>query len=185
MRTNKSLLTLTIAFAFVMAATTGCRSNKPGTSSGGYTDTGDSINPYDIETTWQEGDFPMDGTARFENLTRVTDAGEFTPVYFAYDAYNIPASETAKINYVSEFLALNNGVVLVVEGHCDERGTNEYNLSLGEYRAQAIRDQLIAKGISPTRIQTSSFGEEHPADPGHHEGAWAKNRRAEFAFYRQ
>lgn len=184
MRTNKSLLTLTIAFAFVMAATTGCRT-KPVANSGGYTDTGDYIDPNSIESTWQEGDFPMDGSQRFESFTRVTDAGEFSPVYFAYDAYNIPASETAKISYVAEFLALNKGVVLVVEGHCDERGTNEYNISLGEYRAQAIRDQLMANGVSPTRIQTSSFGEEKPADSGHHEGAWAKNRRAEFAFYRR
>lgn len=185
MHVKKSLLTLTIALAFVMVAATGCRSNKTKVSTDGYTNTGDILNPQDIESTWQSGDFPMDGTERFENLTRVTDAGAFTPVYFAYDAYNIAASETAKIDYVAEFLRLNDAVVLIAEGHCDERGTHEYNISLGEYRAQSIRDQLIAKGISPTRIQTSSFGKEQPADPGHHEGAWAKNRRAEFVFYRQ
>jgi len=185
MRAKNPLLTLTIAFAFVLIATTGCRS-KPKATTGSDYPTGDYIGTGEHigDTTWESGDVPLDGM-RFESLTRVTDAGEFTPVYFAYDAYNILGSETAKINYVAEFLTINPSVVLIVEGHCDERGTNEYNLSLGEYRAQAIRDQLIATGISPNRIQTSSFGEERPADFGHNEGAWAKNRRAEFAFYRR
>ncbi len=181
MRTEKSLLKLAVALVVVATAMTGCRTNKPTEGTLGDGSIGDGTL---IDSTWAEGDTPMDGT-RFETLTRVTDAGEFLPVYFDYDAYNIPAGEAAKIASVAELLRINPAIVLVVEGHCDERGTNEYNMSLGEYRAQSVRDQLIALGVSAARIQTSSYGEERPADTGHDEGAWSRNRRAEFAFYRR
>ncbi len=184
MRAKKTRLTLTLAFAFILAATTGCRSGKAGRGAPGGDLGPGGITPYDLDTGWEAGDIPMDGM-RFESLTRVTDAGAFSPVYFAYDAFNIAATESAKIAYAAEFLKLNPEVVLVVEGHCDERGTHEYNLSLGEYRALAVRDQMIALGIAPARIQTSSFGKERPADHGHNEAAWAKNRRADFSFYRR
>ncbi len=184
MRSNKSLLKLAVAFVFVAATMTGCRSTKkPGTTEGGFNDSGIG-DPSAIDSTFAEGDIPMDGT-RFETLSRVTDAGEFLPVYFDYDAYTIPGGESSKISVVAEFLRINPAVVLVVEGNCDERGTNEYNMSLGEYRGQSVREQLITMGIAAAHIQTSSFGEEHPADPGHDEGAWSRNRRAEFTFYRR
>ena len=78
----------------------------------------------------------------------------------------------------------NANVVLVIEGHCDERGTIEYNLSLGEYRSQSVRTYMNNVGISPSRIQTVSYGKERPAVQGSGESAWSKNRRAEFALYR-
>jgi len=69
---------------------------------------------------------------------------------------------------------------LVIEGHCDERGTEEYNLALGERRARAAYEFLILLGVESNRMQIVSYGEEFPADPGHNETAWAKNRRDEF-----
>ena len=69
---------------------------------------------------------------------------------------------------------------LMIEGHCDERGTEEYNRSLGERRALALRESLAAMGIDPMRIRTISWGEDKPVDPGHDESAWKKNRRGEF-----
>ena len=69
-------------------------------------------------------------------------------------------------------------VKIQIEGHCDERGTNEYNLALGERRANSTKNYLVSLGISPDRISTISYGEEKPLDPGHNEEAWAKNRRA-------
>ena len=69
---------------------------------------------------------------------------------------------------------------LLIEGHCDERGTEEYNRSLGECRALALRELLVAAGISPDRVHTVSFGKDKPADTGHSESAWGKNRRGEF-----
>ena len=184
MLSEKSFIKLAVALVFVAATMTGCRSTKnAGNTEGGFNDSGIG-DPSAIDSTWAEGDLPQEGT-RFETLSRVTDAGEFLPVYFDYDAYSIPGGESSKISAVAEFLRINPAVVLVVEGNCDERGTNEYNMSLGEYRAQSVREQLITMGIAATRIQTSSFGEEHPANPGHDESAWSKNRRAEFAFYRR
>jgi peptidoglycan-associated lipoprotein len=70
---------------------------------------------------------------------------------------------------------------ITIEGHCDERGTKAYNLALGEKRANAAKDFLVALGVSASRISTVSYGKERPFDPGHDESAWAKNRRAHFA----
>ena len=76
-------------------------------------------------------------------------------------------------------------VILQIEGHCDERGTIEYNMSLGEKRANAARDYLIGMGIAENRLTTISYGEERPAAPGSNEDVWAKNRRAEFKIISQ
>ena len=101
-------------------------------------------------------------------------------VYFDFDRSAINSSETGKIEAVAGYLRSNSGVGVLVEGHCDERGTEQYNLSLGERRALAIREYLINLGIDGNRVYTISFGEDRPADPGHNEAAWAKNRRGEF-----
>ncbi len=101
-------------------------------------------------------------------------------VYFAYDSSQLDptAMETLKRN--AEIIKQMPNSVIQIEGHCDERGTQQYNLALGERRALAVRDYLIRLGISGDRLVTISYGEEDPADPGHSESAWAKNRRAEF-----
>ncbi len=109
--------------------------------------------------------------------------GMFAPVYFDYDSSQIAPSERSKVEAVSQRLKQNNAVGVIVEGNCDERGSNEYNLALGERRAQAVRDYLASLGISADRIQTKSYGEENPANPGHDEAAWAANRRGEFVLY--
>ena len=117
--------------------------------------------------------------------TRTVDASAtFAPVHFAYDSFVIPPPEISKIEQVGQFLLENGTHVVAVEGNCDERGSNEYNLSLGEQRAQAVRKFLIDSGVDANRIQTRSFGEEKPVDPGHNEAAWAKNRRGEFVVYK-
>lgn len=120
----------------------------------------------------------------FQDLPRVETPAGIYPVYFAYNDSSVPASESGKVSAVASFMQGNPGVVLVVEGNCDERGTNEYNMSLGEYRANAVRDALAAQGVSGSRIQTVSYGEERPAVAGSDESAWAQNRRADFAFYK-
>ena len=89
----------------------------------------------------------------------------------------------AKIEAVAAHLQGHPTRVVMVEGNCDERGSNEYNLSLGELRAISIRDYLVSLGIAPNRIQTKSYGEEKPAVPGSGEAAWSKNRRGEFAVF--
>ena len=102
-------------------------------------------------------------------------------VFFDFDSSVIRGSEKHKVTAVADYLKANAGKAVRVEGNCDERGTEEYNRSLGERRASAVRDALIGEGIAQTRVDTKSWGKDNPAnDQGHDEGAWKKNRRDEF-----
>jgi peptidoglycan-associated lipoprotein len=101
-------------------------------------------------------------------------------VYFDFDRSEVRPGERSKIEAVAAQLRTDPNSHLRVEGHCDERGTPEYNRALGERRALSIREFLISLGIGPERIGTISYGEDKPIDPGHDEAAWAKNRRGEF-----
>jgi peptidoglycan-associated lipoprotein len=123
---------------------------------------------------------------RFDPSTSEQDRGPLAAytVYFDFDRSAIRSSETAKIESVASYLKGNPGVGVLIEGHCDERGTEQYNLSLGERRALAIREYLINLGIDGNRVYTISFGEDRPADLGRDESAWAKNRRGEFVVLR-
>lgn len=101
--------------------------------------------------------------------------------YFEFDRATVKASETSKADAVAaKFKALSPAHDLLVEGHCDERGTEEYNRALGESRALALRLYLINAGVPASRVHTKSFGKDKPAAPGHDEAAWSKNRRGEF-----
>jgi peptidoglycan-associated lipoprotein len=101
-------------------------------------------------------------------------------VYFEYDKSAIKSSEYAKIAAVAEYLKSNSGDDLVVEGHCDERGTEEYNRALGERRALAVRERLVNLGVPASRVTTISYGKDRPVDVAHSEDAYSKNRRGEF-----
>lgn len=133
------------------------------------------------------GDIYTDGLGSISVGDRFTGGtehpGMFTPVFFAYDSAQVSDSERAKVEEVARHLKQNASVAVIIEGHCDERGSNEYNLALGERRALAVRAYLTGLGISADRIQTKSLGEESPADPGHDETAWSANRRGEFVIY--
>jgi peptidoglycan-associated lipoprotein len=105
-------------------------------------------------------------------------------VHFDYDRAAVKSSETSKLESVASYLKSNPGVGVQVEGHCDQRGTEQYNLSLGERRALALREYLVNLGIETDRVLTISYGEDKPADLGNNEAAWAKNRRGEFVVLR-
>ena len=92
----------------------------------------------------------------------------------------VRSGERMKIESVAAALQSDAGLYLLIEGHCDERGTEEYNRSLGGKRALALREELVKAGINPDRIRTLTFGEDKPAVSGHDESAWGKNRRGEF-----
>jgi len=99
-------------------------------------------------------------------------------VYFDFDKYDIRPADAAIIKENAALLKKYTSVKIQIEGHCDERGTSEYNLALGERRANSTKNYLMTLGVSPERISTISYGEEKPLDPGHSEEAWGKNRRA-------
>jgi peptidoglycan-associated lipoprotein len=102
------------------------------------------------------------------------------PVFFPLDAFELDAEARTVAGNNVEVLKRYPGWTITVEGHCDERGTAEYNLALGERRAVAVRTYLISLGVSPERIRTVSYGKEFPFDPGHTDAAWSMNRRAHF-----
>jgi peptidoglycan-associated lipoprotein len=104
--------------------------------------------------------------------------GQFKPIYFGFDSFEIAPEEGNKLREIGSFLTTGRNNIILA-GFTDERGTPEYNRGLGERRAQAARSFLLSLGVSPTRIQTVSFGQEMPASTGHDESAWAKNRRVE------
>jgi peptidoglycan-associated lipoprotein len=99
-------------------------------------------------------------------------------IHFDFDKYDIRPGDTEILKENAALLTKHPTVKIQIEGHCDEKGTVEYNLALGERRANSTKKYLTSLGISPDRISTISYGKERPADPGHNEEAWAKNRRA-------
>jgi peptidoglycan-associated lipoprotein len=136
---------------------TGGESTTGGT---GVSGTGIAANPPGSHTGW-----PRDESALAADT-----------VYFAYDSSVIKSGEKSKISAVADYLKSNPSAAVEVDGHCDERGTEEYNRSLGERRALAIREDLVALGIEPGRVDTISFGKDKTLVEGHTEAAWSKNR---------
>lgn len=98
-------------------------------------------------------------------------------IYFAYDKYNLSDEAKAITKNLADVLAKNSAVKVTIEGHCDERGTNEYNLALGDKRAKAVKEYLVALGVPAKRVDIISYGEEKPACTESSESCWAKNRR--------
>jgi peptidoglycan-associated lipoprotein len=121
----------------------------------------------------------QNGTRIGEGSGQIVDA-QLSAIQFAFDSALVDETERAKAEAAASYLKANAGTFVTLEGHCDEQGSAEYNMSLGERRAQAVRTYLMNLGIDSTRIQTKSFGFEKPKDPGHDEKAWSINRRVEF-----
>ena len=105
---------------------------------------------------------------------------ELQEIYFNFDSADLSEESRSILSKNAQVLARQAAVKLRVEGHCDERGSDEYNMALGERRAKAAKDYLVNLGVQPERISVISYGEEKPAEQGQDEEAWAKNRRAEF-----
>jgi len=117
---------------------------------------------------------------RAQMLTSEMRAFESESIYFDFDKADLKPEAQATLKKKADWLRRNPGYSLRIEGNCDERGTNEYNLALGERRAATAKKFLAALGIPEDRMSIISYGEERPADPGHNEEAWAKNRRDDF-----
>jgi len=101
-------------------------------------------------------------------------------INFDFDKYDLRPDARTILDRKVAFLNQNGSVRVQIEGHCDERGTNAYNLALGERRANAAKQYVTTAGVNAARLSTISYGEERPLDPGHNEAAWARNRRAHF-----
>lgn len=117
------------------------------------------------------------GSRSLDDLNRDSP---LTPAYYALDSSEISPEAIRSLQTNAQVLKKYPSWQITIEGHCDERGTAEYNLGLGERRAIAARDYLVSLGIGADRLRTVSYGKEFPFDPGHDEGSWSKNRRAHF-----
>lgn len=169
-----STVAVIIPMLAIAVALTGCKRKQdevlinPDYNSGGTT-TGDA------ETTTGTG-LPLVDQERL-----VFDkASGLQPIYFDYDRFDLRPDAREVLQRNSELIKANPDVIVQIEGHCDERGTQEYNFVLGEKRALATRDYLIQLGVGGDRLVTISYGEEVPAAQGTGEAAWAQNRRCEF-----
>ncbi len=130
-------------------------------------------------TGWSDGDTGTPATG-FGETTPEFEVTSLADVHFEFDRYALDSGARTTLADNARMLESYPEVAVVVEGHCDERGSIEYNLALGEKRAQVVRDYLVRYGIEADRIDTVSFGEERPLDPRGTEEAWAANRRAHF-----
>jgi peptidoglycan-associated lipoprotein len=177
---NKRMMVSVFLACAVSISMTGCKGffGKKGAKDGSVTDVQGMGNA--------DGLGGMNGTGgtRFEGAGAIIDA-QLVSVQFAFDSAQVDDSERAKAEAAASYLKANSGTFVTLEGHCDERGSAEYNMSLGERRAQSVRTYLMNLGVDSTRIQTKSFGSEKAKDPGHDENAWAVNRRVEFVVMKQ
>lgn len=190
---RKLLFLIFIIFAFFSLIISGCSQKKvaPSTETAGV-GAGQLDNQKDSRFKPQE---PIDTKRKDETITEKqlakvkTDDIESSvielqkkiqDVYFDYDKYNIREDSKAVIKNLADLLVKNTAIKVVIEGHCDERGTNEYNLGLGDKRANAVKQYLLSLGVPSKRIETVSYGEEKPVCRESNEDCWSKNRRAHF-----
>ncbi len=146
--------------------------------------------PKDAADTSGSGSSSSDSSVEGGNITETAGSGIVAGsqedlivnvgdrVFFGYDSSDLDSDALELLQDQVAWLKQNSNVSVTVEGHCDERGTREYNLALGEKRAQAVKNYLIGLGISPDRVSTISYGKERPAVVGSNDGAWAQNRRS-------
>jgi peptidoglycan-associated lipoprotein len=138
----------------------------------------DMTDPSDVGgTPPQRGDFNPQSDVNYNDVRNAT--GNSGTIYFDIGSSIIRADQRAKLSRVAAWLKANSAKQILAAGHCDERESQEYNRNLGEQRSAAIRDYLAGLGVDASRIYTYSYGEDMPADPGHNEAAWTKNRRVE------
>ena len=123
---------------------------------------------------------PAVSSADMGSLDEINKKGILAPVFFEFDSAEMSSEGQAVLAKNAETMKQYPTWVVSVEGHCDERGTAEYNLALGERRALSVRQYLVSLGIAAERLRTVSYGKEFPFDPGHSETSWSRNRRANF-----
>jgi peptidoglycan-associated lipoprotein len=171
---KKGWMLVALSVAVCALATTGCKKKPKPNASGDF----DPLSPVQF-------DGPNDGSqlSGRPDGALIEAASQFGVVYFDFDSAQVNPGERSKLEAVAAYLRDNAGVGLVVEGHGDERGSNEYNLALGERRALAVRAYLVGLGVDGSRVQTKSLGEEQPVALGHDEASWSQNRRASFGLF--
>ena len=171
MKNKILILTALSSLLLLSACETASQKVVSGTSSSGSTSTSTSSSTSSVDK--KKSLFATAKKTAADKLIAVGDR-----VLFDYDSAKLDTSAKILLDGQSRFLRANTDLNFIIEGHCDERGTREYNLALGEQRATAVRDYLVIQGIDPDRIKVISYGKEKPAVVGSNNMAWSKNRRA-------
>jgi len=178
-----------LVIATVLAFAVGCQKNPtvltkiPGSHTGAP---GDIPNekPFGSDTNLDKSGstigIPAVSPDQFANYIPHPEQFEAQTVHFDFDRSEVKEGERGKVEVVAAYMKAHPTDAVRIEGHCDERGTEEYNRALGDRRANALREEMARLGADPNRIPTVSYGEDRPADPGHNEEAWRKNRRGVF-----
>lgn len=173
-----------LALSVAALVATGCAKKQTVKSEGTQGDTGAASAPSVGETPVKEA--PPPPSDQFASSAQagvaVTEEkpSQFDDVRFDFDKSELTEDGRRTAQVVADYMKKNPKAKVQVEGHCDERGTAEYNMALGERRATAVMTYLVSLGVPKAALSTVSFGKEKPLDPGNNEGAWAKNRRAHF-----
>ena len=163
-----------LASVGAMAVLLSACSSTPGPGAEGDVGSGDAASADGAQSMGVSGAGGMSESELYEGQP----AERERIVYFGFDEYSVAGQYQGMLQANAEFLKENGNREVVIEGHTDERGSREYNIALGEKRANAVRDVLLSYGVSASQIDTVSYGEERPAVDGTGESAWAKNRRA-------
>lgn len=166
------------AVSLLALAITGCASSGGTTDEAATTET--SVE--ESQTQGVPGAEGIDVVTEEQSAMAANPLLEQTIVYFGYDRSEIRPEFKDVLNAHAEYLVANPQARVVLEGHCDERGTVEYNLALGERRADTVKRYLVVQGVNPSQLESVSFGEERPAEVGATESAWSKNRRTEIKY---
>jgi peptidoglycan-associated lipoprotein len=132
-----------------------------------------------------EGALAVQAQNPMSNIDDGMKALQENNIYFDFDNYDLKPEAQETLNQDAAFLKANPDITIQISGNCDERGTVEYNLALGERRAKAAQDYLVSMGITKERLSVISYGKEKPIDPGHDEEAWAKNRNDQFVIMKK
>jgi peptidoglycan-associated lipoprotein len=180
MKSKQSIFLVLMIFAFI-AATSACSKKNvpppPGSGAPGQEYGAPAGGPMD-EARWRE--LGINSEAEKREFLDKAKAFENQDVYFDYDAYTLTEPAKKVLDEKIAFLKRFPKVAVTVEGHCDERGTTEYNIALGERRAHAAQQYILSSNSSNLKLTTVSYGKERPIATGHDEASWAKNRRAHF-----
>lgn len=173
MRLNLGLKTLSIFTALLLVAACETAPTETGDSSGGGATTQTSGSGSTTTVVTETKTTTVQPGSQEDLVLNVGDR-----VFFGFDKYDLSDEAQATLQRQAAWLKANPTVTLLVEGNCDERGTREYNLALGERRATAVKNYLVTLGVSADRLSTISYGKERPVALGHNEAAWAQNRRS-------
>lgn len=182
MQHNILTKTAVLLVSLILVATVSCSKKNVTTQDGSVTAANeDSYATSGQDKTWVEEE-KVNSTASGSQSESSNRTGIVLQqnVYFEFDKATLTPDARESLIQNGEWLRTNQDVKIVIEGHCDERGTNEYNLALGDRRAETVKIFLTDLGVHASRLTTISYGEEQPANPNHTESAWAQNRRAHF-----